>query len=71
MNDLEIIQHLFQLPLTVILGGVVAFLWRRLDKVQEKYEAVLIEMGKLHGKVDTEISINEKLDQIFHIMEKK
>jgi hypothetical protein len=41
------------------------------DNLQIKYEAVLIELGKMHGKVDTEVSITAKLDQLFYILEKK
>lgn len=71
MNEIEIVQQLFQLPMTVILGGVVVFLWRKLDTIQTKYESVLIEIGKLKGQVDIEERIEVKLDQLLGIKNRK
>lgn len=40
------------------------------DVLQQKYEQVLIDVGQLKGKLDTEIEINEKLESIFNILKK-
>lgn len=69
MSDIQIIQELVQLPITVILAGVVVFLWRKYEKLQQKYEDVLIEVGKLKGKVDVEMQIEKKLEDIYSILE--
>ena len=40
------------------------------DILQNKYELVLTEMGKMHGKVDTEVNIDAKLTIIIEEMQK-
>lgn len=71
MTELEFIESLVQLPLTVLLMIVVFMLWRELKSLQVKYEKVLIDMGELRGKVDSEIKIEQKLEQIFSLLEAK
>lgn len=71
MSDLEFMQQILQLPLTVILSGVIVFLWRKLDSLQSKYETVLIEMGQLRGKLDAEIRIEQKLEQLYEMQKPK
>lgn len=66
--DITWLAQLGELPLNILLIGLAVYLWRKLETLQSKYENVLLEMGKLHGKVDTEIQINEKLDQIYHVL---
>lgn len=38
------------------------------DILQGKYEALLVEIGKMHGKVDTEIDIDSKLGLVLEEM---
>lgn len=71
MNDLDFLKTISQLPINIILVGVVAFLWRKLEGIQGKYENVLIELGKLKGQVDIEARIESKLDQILELKSKK
>ena len=44
-------------------------LLKKHDILQEKYETLLVEIGKMHGKVDSEIDIDAKLGQIIQAMQ--
>lgn len=39
-------------------------LLEKYDMLQEKYEQLLIDVGQLKGKLDTEIEIKDRLNQI-------
>ena len=75
METVEILNVLSEVPLTGLLLLAVLFLWRyfaqrekelqnKIDDLTEKYQAVLVDMGKLHGKVDAEIAIDQKLEML-------
>ena len=67
MNDITWLESISQLPLNIILMGLCVFFWRKLETLQLKYEKVLIELGKVKGKADVEVRIEEKLDQLLEI----
>jgi hypothetical protein len=71
MSELEFMQELLQLPSIVILGAVTVYIWRKYETLQAKYEALLIDVGELRGKVDTEIRIEQKLQQLYEMQKPK
>ena len=71
MTDIQLIQELLQLPSIVILGAVTVYIWRKYETLQTKYEALLIDVGELRGKVDTEIRIEQKLQQLYEMQKPK
>ena len=44
-------------------------LLKKHDMLQSKYETLLVEIGKMHGKVDTEVDIDTKLAHIITTMQ--
>lgn len=64
MNDIEILRSLSDLPLNIILIGVVIALWRKLSVIESKYENVLLQLGQLQGSAEVRAEIKQELIEI-------
>lgn len=75
MNEFEIVSQLMELPVQAIFMAVIALLWRKIETIQSKceardtiiqtkYQSLLVEMGELRGRLNTEIKIEEKIEQL-------
>lgn len=82
METIEILNIISDLPLTGLLLLAVFFLWRyfaqrekelqaKIDDLTTKYQDVLVDMGKLHGKVDAEIAVEQKFEMLSIAIEQK